>query len=148
MSTKEKQTIVTLISSILIIGFYSLYVYYNYLKEDWTLINDFKFWGTSFLIMIPVAIVAQIIIHIIFAIFNKIVTNEDMETMSDERDKLIELKTIRISHWIFTAGFLAAMSTQAMGMEPWTMFVTLIASGFLGAVISESAKIYFYRRGF
>ncbi|MBK6525203.1 MAG: hypothetical protein IPG07_06365 [Crocinitomicaceae bacterium] len=71
-----------------------------------------------------------------------------METMSDERDKLIELKTIRISHWIFTAGFLAAMSTQAMGMEPWTMFVTLIASGFLGAVISGSAKIYFYRRGF
>ncbi|MBK6525202.1 MAG: hypothetical protein IPG07_06360 [Crocinitomicaceae bacterium] len=48
MSTKEKETIVTLISSILIIGFYSLYVYLNYLKEDWTLINDFKFWGTSF----------------------------------------------------------------------------------------------------
>jgi hypothetical protein len=55
MSTKEKETIVTLISSIVIMGFYSLYVYQNYLKEDWTLINDFKFWGTTFLIMIPVA---------------------------------------------------------------------------------------------
>lgn len=148
MSSKEKQIIVTLISSILILGFYSLYVYQNYLKEDWTLINDFKFWGTSFLIMIPVQIVAQIIIHIIFAIFNKIVTNEDMDTMTDERDKLIDLKAIRISHWTMTAGFLSAMSTQAMGMEPWTMFVTLIVSGFLSAIISESAKIYFYRRGF
>jgi uncharacterized membrane protein len=105
MSSKEKETIVTLISAVVIMGFYSLYVYQNYLKEDWTLINDFKFWGTTFLIMIPVQIVSQIIIHIIFAIFNKIVTNEDMDTMSDERDKLIELKSIRIAHWIFTVDF-------------------------------------------
>jgi hypothetical protein len=148
MSSKEKQSIVTLISTVLILGFYSLYVYQNYLKEDWTLINDFKFWGTTFLIMIPVAIVAQIIIHIVFAIINKIVTDEDMDTLSDERDKLIDLKAIRISHWIFTGGFLAAMSTQAMGMEPWAMFATLISAGFLSGIISEGAKIYFYRRGF
>jgi hypothetical protein len=148
MSTKEKQSIVTLISTVLILGFYALYVYQNYLKTDWALINDFKFWGTTFLIMIPVMIVAQIIIHIIFAIVNKIVTNEDMDDLSDERDKLIDLKAIRISHWIFSAGFLSAMSTQAMGMEPWVMFVTLITSGFLSGIVSESAKIYFYRRGF
>lgn len=148
MSTKEKETIVTLISAVVIMGFYSLYVYQNYLKEDWTLINDFKFWGTTFLIMIPVQIVSQIIIHILFAIFNKIVTNEDMEMMSDERDKLIELKSIRIAHWIFTGGFLTAMTTQAVGMEPWAMFASLITFGFLAAIISGSAKIYFYRRGF
>ena len=148
MSTKEKETIVTLISAIVIMGLYSLYVYQNYLKEDWTLINDFKFWGTTFLIMIPVQIVSQIIIHIIFAIFNKIVTNEDMDTMSDERDKLIELKSIRIAHWIFTGGFLTAMTTQAVGMEPWAMFASLITFGFLASIISGSAKIYFYRRGF
>lgn len=148
MSSKEKQTIISLISSILIFGFYSLYIYQNYLVETPELLNDFKFWGTSFLIMIPVAIVAQIIIHIVFAIINKIVTNEDLDEMSDERDKLIELKSIRISHWIFTGGFLSAMTALAMGMEPWVMFTTLIVSGFLSAVISGSAKIYFYRRGF
>lgn len=148
MSSKEKQTIISLISSILIFGFYSLYVYQNYLRDNMELLNDFKFWGTSFLIMIPVTIVAQIIIHIIFAIINKIVTNEDLDGISDERDKLIELKAIRISHWIFTAGFLTAMTTLAMGMEPWVMFTTLIVSGFLSAVLSGSAKIYFYRRGF
>lgn len=148
MASKEKETIVTLISSILILGFYSWYVYQNYLVENWELINDFKFWGKTFLIMIPVAIVSQIIIHIIFAIINKVVTNEDMDSVSDERDKLIELKAIRISHWIFTGGFLGAMTTQAFGMEPWAMFVTLIASGFISAVASESAKIYFYRKGF
>lgn len=68
--------------------------------------------------MIPIAIVAQIIIHIIFAIINKMVTNEDMPTTDDERDKLIELKSIRISHWIFTIGFMLAMGSQAIDMKP------------------------------
>ena len=68
--------------------------------------------------MIPIAIVAQIIIHIIFAIINKMVTNEDMPTTDDERDKLIELKSTRISHWIFTIGFMLAMGSQAIDMKP------------------------------
>lgn len=147
MGSKEKENIVTLISSVLILGFYSLYVYVYYIKENWELINDFKFWGTTFLIMIPVTIIAQIVIHIIFAIVNKIVTNEDMDEPSDERDQLIELKSIRISHWIFTAGFLLAMSSQAYGMQPWVMFVTLIAFGFLSGIISQVAKIYYYNKG-
>lgn len=147
MGSKEKENIVTLISSVLILGFYSLYVYVYYIKENWELINDFKFWGTTFLIMIPVTIIAQIVIHIIFAIVNKIVTNEDMDEPSDERDQLIELKSIRISHWIFTAGFLLAMSSQAYGMQPWVMFVTLISFGFLSGIISQVAKIYYYNKG-
>lgn len=97
--------------------------------------------------MIPIAIVAQIIIHIIFAIINKMVTNEDMPTTDDERDKLIELKSIRISHWIFTIGFMLAMGSQAIDMKPWVMFVTLISSGFLSSMVSELARFYFYRKG-
>lgn len=99
------------------------------------------------MILIPVAIVTQIIIHIVFAIINKIVTNEDIPVIDDERDKLIELKSIRISHWIFTLGFMLAMGSQAIGMQPWVMFITLIGSGFLSGTISEGVKIYFYRKG-
>jgi len=97
--------------------------------------------------LIPIAIVAQIIIHIIFAIINKMVTNEDMPTTDDERDKLIELKSTRISHWIFTIGFMLAMGSQAIDMKPWVMFVTLISSGFLSSMVSELARFYFYRKG-
>ncbi len=112
------------------------------------IINDFKFWGKAFLILIPVTIVAQIIIHIVFFIINKIVTNEDIPMINDERDKLIELKAIRISHWVFIVGFLLSMGSQAIGMQPWVMFITLIYSGFFAAIASEIAKIYFYRKGF
>jgi hypothetical protein len=75
------------------------------------------------------------------------VTNEDMPTTDDERDKLIELKSTRISHWIFTRGFMLAMGSQAIDMKPWVMFVTLISSGFLSSMVSELARFYFYRKG-
>lgn len=146
-SEKEKTILVSVISMILILGFYSLYVYHKYIAGNPDVINDFKFWGKAFLILIPVTIISQIIIHIIFAIINKIVTNEDISSITDERDKLIELKAIRISHWIFIFGFLLSMGSQAVGMQPWVMFITLIFSGFIAAIVSEIAKIYFYRKG-
>lgn len=148
MDHKQKQIILSIIISILVFASYSLYVYYKYMAGNMEIINDFKFWGKAFLILIPVAILAQIIIYIVFAIINKIVTNEDIPTLSDERDKMIDLKAIRISHWIFILGFMLAMGSQAMGMQPYVMFVFLIFSGFISSITAEIAKLYFYMKGF
>ena len=148
MYKREMQIIVSLITSLLILGLYSLYVYNNYIEGNPEILNNFRFWGVAFLILIPVSIIAQVIIHIVFAIVNKIATNEDIPTISDERDKLIELKTIRISHWLFLTGFLLAMGSQAIGMQPYVMFITLILSGFVGSTAAEIARIIYYRKGF
>ncbi len=148
MDNKEKQILVTIITLILIFGGYAFYVYQKYIEPDFTIVNNFQFWGKAFLILIPVTIVSQIIIHIVFAIITKIVTNEDLPTKTDERDKLIELKSIRISHWIFTAGFLLSMVTLVLNMQPYVMFITLIASGFISGIVSEIVKLYYYRKGF
>lgn len=147
MGHHEKQSIVSIIGSVLVIGFYSLYIYRNYIQTDMELLNDFQFWGKSFLYLIPVAIVVQIVIQILFAIANRIITQEDIPDITDERDKLIELKCIRISHWVFILGFMLAMGSLAAGMKPYVMFLTLISSGFLASLASEVAKIIHYRRG-
>ena len=148
MYNREKQILVSLITSVVILAAYSLYVYHRYIAVNPEIINDFRFWGKAFLVLIPVSIVAQIVIHILYAIANKVVTDEDIPTISDERDKLIELRTIRISHWLFLAGFLLAMGSQAAGMQPWVMFITLILSGFVASIVGEIARIYYYRKGF
>lgn len=147
MSFQEKRSLVVLICTILGMGLYSLYLFNKYQDQILSSPNDFKFWGKSFLIMIPVLIAVHIIGQIVFAIINKIVTNEDMPTITDERDKLIELKAIRISHWVFGLGFVLAMGSQAIGMQPWVLFITLISSCFVSCVLEESTKIYLYRRG-
>ena len=137
MGHQEKQSFVSIIGSVLVIGFYSMYVYKNYIQADLELLNDFQFWGKSFLYLIPIGIVVQIVIHIVFAIANRIITQEDIPDITDERDKLIELKSIRISHWIFIFGFMLAMGSLALGMKPYVMFLTLISSGFLASLASE-----------
>ena len=147
MGQQEKQSIVSMIGSVLVIGFYSMYIYRNYLSADLELLNDFQFWGRSFLYLIPIGIIVQIVIHIMFAIANRIITGEDMSDFSDERDKLIELKSIRISHWVFIFGFMLSMGSLALGMKPYVMFITLISSGFLASLASEVAKIIYYRKG-
>ncbi|HPR60576.1 MAG TPA: hypothetical protein PLF35_06510 [Prolixibacteraceae bacterium] len=147
MDQKEKQIVVNLIASIITIGLYVLYVFQKQVAGNIEILNDFKFWGKSFLWLIPVSIVALIIIHIIYAIINKIVTNEDIPTIDDERDRIIELKSIRVSHWIFTAGFVGAMAALAFGAKPSAMFIILLASGLSSAIISELVKLYYYRKG-
>jgi hypothetical protein len=147
MGHHEKQSIVSIIGMVLVIGFYSLYVYRHYIQVDMELLNDFRFWGKSFLYLVPVAIVVQIVIQILFAIGNRIITQEDIPDITDERDRLIELKCIRISHWIFILGFMLAMGSLAVGMKPYIMFLTLISAGFVASLASEVAKIIYYRRG-
>lgn len=147
MEIKEKQIIVSQVTSVLTLVFYWLYVYKHQVVMNPDILNNFQFWGKTLLIFIPVAIVAQIVVHILFAIINKIVTNEDMQDKSDERDKLIELKAIRISHWIFIAGFFMAMLSQAVAMAPSVMFITLIAAGFASSLISDLAKLVMYQKG-
>ena len=148
MSNREKFITVSMIGSILTLGLYSLFIYNRYIATDPDIVNNLKFWGKSILILIPVTIVVQIIIHILFVIINKIVNREDPPPMlTDEMDKLIELKATRISHWIFILGFFLAMCALAMEMPVWVMFTFLIGSGFLAGITSDIAKLYFYKKG-
>ncbi|MBS4062740.1 MAG: hypothetical protein KG029_20260 [Bacteroidetes bacterium] len=148
MDIKEKRILVSLLSSVLVILFYWWYVYSNYIADNPDILNDFKFWGTSFIILIPVAIGIQIVIQIIFAIITHILNKgEEIDPIDDERDKLIELKAIKVSHYLFILGFVLAMGTLAMGMQPWVMFVVLISSGFVASMVNEILRLYYYRKG-
>lgn len=147
MSYQEKQSIVSMVNTIIILGIYSYIIYSRYVADNPDIINDLSFWGKSFIILIPVTIVVQIVLHILFVIVNKIITNDEIPDKTDEMDKLIELKSIRISHWVFIVGFFLAMGSLALEMELWVMFVLLISFGFLAGIVSDIAKIYYYRKG-
>lgn len=147
MDLKEKRILISLISSVLILAFYTMYVYQRSIAGNPEVMNDFKFWGKSFLVLIPVAIVTQIIIQIAFAIVTKIATGEDPDPPDDERDKLIELKAIKISHYLFIVGFMLAMGSLALGMKIWVFFTVLISSGFIASILNEIARLYYYRKG-
>lgn len=92
-------------------------------------------------------IAGHIIILIVFMIVYHATAGEDAPDFEDERDKIIELKADRIGHIIFMIGFVAAMGAVVVNMSVTAMFLAFIVSGLVSEVVSEGAKICYYRRG-
>lgn len=147
MSFPEKRNILNIISNVIISAFYYNYMYHSYISSSSNTEELLQFWATSLLIYVPVMIVSTIVIHIVFTIIDKIRTQEKFHK-SDERDKLIELKSTRIAQYLFGLGFLIAMSTLASGMSVNTLFIVLISSGVVSSIAENFSQLYFYRRGF
>ncbi|TNJ64053.1 hypothetical protein FE784_22390 [Paenibacillus hemerocallicola] len=147
MSYQEKKIIVSIISSILIFTLYTLYAINNAEEGRITSASDFSFWGSFILVLLPVSIVAKIIIHIGFVIFNKIATNEDEPSFEDEFDKIIELKADRISLYVFFLGFILSMVPLVTDLPTYLTFLALIFFGFLSDLLGRIAQLYFYKKG-
>jgi hypothetical protein len=147
MSYQEKKSIANLISSILIFGCYSWYVWEYQLSGNPAAADLPAFWASVILVLIPVSIVAKIIIAIISTILYRITTNETEPSFMDERDKLIELKSTRNSHYVFVAGVLLGMGALVLKMPVHVLFLFIIGAGFLSEVMSVATQLYFYRKG-
>jgi hypothetical protein len=75
-------------------------------------------------------------------------TQEGEPSVRDERDSLIDLRSARNALYVFSVGVVLAVGTQAFGLEPAVMFVLLIASGVLSALVSDISQFVYYRRGY
>lgn len=147
MSYQEKKNIVSLIGTILIFGFYCLYMYQRHQEGSLDQADTYRYWGSFILILIPVSIAAKIIIQIAFNILYRITTNEEEPSFSDELDKLIELKATRNSHYVFMLGVVLSMGSLVMDMPHSVMFIIIILSGFMSEVIGYISQLYLYRKG-
>ncbi len=148
MSHQETRSLVNLFSTLIVTGLYAAYMIQRYPEAAPYSPEIFRFWGAFFLILIPVSIVARIITYIVFHIAHAILTREEPPTITDERDKSIELKAQTGSGYLFILGFILAMGSLVIDTPPTVMFIILLLSGFGSQVLSEMLTFYFYRRGF
>ncbi|MEH6906887.1 hypothetical protein [Neobacillus drentensis] len=147
MTYQEKRSIVSLISAILIFGFYCLYMYPRYPGGGLESMETFRYWGSFVLILTLFSIVAHIMISIIFNIVFRMTTREMEPKFADELDKLIDLKAARNSFFVFIIGFLLAMGSLIIFQPSQVMFIILIISGFISDVTGSVTKFYHYRKG-
>jgi hypothetical protein len=148
MSYQERRAIVNLIETIVITALYSAYMIQRYPEASLYSPEVFHFWGSFFLILIPVSIVAKIITAIVFAILNAIATREEEPPITDERDRLIESKAQANGQYVFIFGFILAMGSLVISQPPVMMFIVLLLAGLLSQIISDISQFYYYRRGF
>ena len=148
MSFHEKRALVSLASAVLIPLIYAAMMWPRLPTGDAYGVEVFRFWGSFFIILIPVVIVAKIAIYILFSIINTIATRENDPGLEDERDKLIEARANLNSANVFALGFVLAMLALVLDQPPTTMFIILFIGGITSEIISELSQFVFYRRGF
>lgn len=146
MIYQEKKSIVNSVSSIIITAFYFIYILRN--NESLRSVENLNSWGGVILTFILISIGARIVIYIVFDIIYRITSGEKEPSSLDERDKLIELKSTRNSHYVFSLGFVGALTLLALGLPPYSMFLTLTLSGLLSEITGDLSRIFFYRRGY
>lgn len=148
MSYQERRALVSFFSALLIPALYAAAVLPSYPAGSDYSPEAFHFWGRFILTLIGVSIVARIAIFIAFSILNTIATREAEPEISDERDRMIELKAGRIALYIFCVGFLLAMFLLVLSQPPSVMFLALLGAGLASDAASELAQFFYYRRGF
>lgn len=147
MSYQEKRSIANVMSSLLVVTIYGFFVFRRLQDGGMAQLNDFAFWGRVFLLLVPLTIATHIVVMILFTIFYQVTTNEEGPSFSDERDKLIELKSLKNSHWVFALAFFLAMASQAVGMPPFVMFLMFILGGTVSEVVEGVSQLVLYRKG-
>ncbi|MFW5756978.1 MAG: hypothetical protein ACOCWK_10260 [Tangfeifania sp.] len=147
MSYREKENIVNIFSGIIVAAILGWSVYQRHLSGQFDLTEDFRAWGFIFLVFMGISIVARIIIYIIFHIINAIVTHEEDIPVEDERDKLIKLKALRNSHYVFSGGFILSIIGLALNMPVYWIFIAFILSGLLSEIVDNGSQMFYYRKG-
>jgi hypothetical protein len=98
MSAHERQAIVSLISTIVLGAFFLGYVLPRYPAGNPYAPEVFHFWGLAVVILVPVSIVSNITVSIVYTI----ATQENVSPFADERDRFIQLRSLRIALYAFT----------------------------------------------
>ncbi|HWT75540.1 MAG TPA: hypothetical protein VN258_12610 [Mobilitalea sp.] len=160
MSYQEKRTIVSIISGLLVLVAYCIYVFGKY-QSHTVALDDLKFSATTMLIFIGIGIAATIIIQILFHIAlsvgiaarernhdEKAIEKEiEYPFVEDEMDKLIELKAMKIGFIIGGAGFIAALVTVVFNCSVAVMLNIIFLSFSLGSLAEGILSLHYYRKG-
>jgi hypothetical protein len=147
MSAHERQAIVSLLTTLLLAVFFLGYVLPRYPAGNPNAPEVFRFWGVAFVVLVPVSIIANIAVSIVFSIGYAMATQQKTSSFADERDKFIELRALRNALYVFMCGFSLAMGSLAIGLPPSVMFIVLLGSGYGSGVVGDISKLYLYRQG-
>jgi hypothetical protein len=164
MSYQEKRIIISIITGVFILVAYCTYVYGKH-QSGAIAADDLKFWAGAMLMFIGIGIAAVIVIQIVFHILfsvaiavqekarNGMCDDKEIEKtigaemVTDEMDKLIELKSMRIGFGVAGIGFVTALVSLILNYSPAMMLNIMFLSFSAGSLLEGFTQLYFYRKG-
>lgn len=137
MSFREKSAWVTLISILLIT--------FAYLTHAPRVLNPPPNFALHALVG---AIILIVVLEIIGHIAIYLASPKEARTPKDERERLIDLKAVRISAYVYAVGSLAAIGTIALGANEVGIAHLIVLAFVFAEIVNYAARIVYYRRGF
>lgn len=138
MSFREKSAWISLISILLVSGFFFLHV-------PWTLKpspSPHLFRGLLY------CIIALILIELVAHLLVVVRAPQDPPGAKDERETLIDLKATRLAHYIYVTGSLLAVLSIHHGANAGAIGYGVLLAFVIGEVAKNTARILYHRRGF
>jgi hypothetical protein len=149
MSNRKISISVSLVSTLLILGYYLVNIIPMFQQGDFNSEEIFRFAGIVIIASIALNIIGNILTMIVINIIHAIQTQSEKEVrmIEDERDKLIGLKGTQVSYIAFSLGVLIAMLTFVFGQSALVMFSLIIFFSLLAEIIGDLSQFYFDSRG-
>jgi len=137
MSFREKSAWISLISILLVSVFFFLHV-------PWSLRPSTSPELVHALLVCAIALVViEGVAHLVVARRAPL----DARAPKDERERLIDLKAVRASHYVYLAGSLASVSTLHIGANGVAIGYGVLLAFVVAGVVNNAAKIVYHRRG-
>lgn len=149
MPHEQKSVLATLFTTILVFGYF--FLEFQSMSQSGILAQPDAgaIVGKAILWLIGASVVINIVAHILMSIIFAIATNDSNPSfVVDERDKIIEMKGMRISFITFGIGFVASIIALATGTTPAVVFILIIYCCAAASITDSLARLYLYRRGF
>lgn len=149
MSIRKIYISVSLVSTLLILGYYLLNLIPMMRQGDLNSGDVFRLAAIAIIASIVLNIAGNILTNIVIHIIHAIQTQSDKEVrlIEDERDKLISLKGDQVSYVAFSLGVLASMLAFVLGQPALVMFCLIIFFSLLAEICGDLAQFYYYSRG-
>ena len=148
MSLKEARIAVTLVTTLATCAVYFFIVLGMQADGRFDGEDATRLIAQAILILIGAQILATIIAQIVATIGHAIATRGEEPDITDERDKLIELRALRVSFIITGVGIVGALVAMATGSTVFATFQIIIASMTVGDLVGNVTRLRLYRRGF
>jgi hypothetical protein len=149
MSTRKISIDVSLVSTLLILGYYLLNLIPMIRQGNLNSDDVFRLAAVvvvaAIVLNIAGNIITMIVIHIIHAVRTR--SDQELRLIEDERDNLIGLKGTQVAYFALSLGLLVALLTFVFGQPALLMFSLIIFFALLAEICGDLAQLYFYSRG-
>lgn len=149
MTHLQRNNVAAILSTLLVFGIYALRLPGQIASGRFDGPDGFAELGGSVLWLIGTGIVVTIVVTILTSIIYAIATNQPKPSfVIDERDRLIELRGVKVMAMASGISFVFAMMALALGYSPFSAFHIIIFGFAFGSLADNALQFFFQQRGF